>query len=62
MLDPYERKTLKLIRQKGPVKFGEIIMRLALSANHGHRIISNLKKKELVMQEQGRGFKTVEDH
>ncbi len=52
-LDPYERKMLKLFKERGQMKFGQIIMRLGLSANHGQRVLNSLLDKELVVHGDG---------
>ncbi len=52
-LDPYERKVLKLFNSKEQLKFGEIIMRLGLSANHGQRVLNSLQDKQLVVHGGG---------
>ncbi|MCF8224338.1 MAG: MarR family transcriptional regulator [Bacteroidales bacterium] len=51
-LGPYERRMLSLLKQRGQLKFGEIIMRLGLSANHGQRVLHSLMDKGLI--ERGR--------
>ncbi|MEX0986709.1 MAG: hypothetical protein WD052_04465 [Bacteroidales bacterium] len=56
-LDPYERKMLKLIKDRGQLKFGEIIMRLGLSANHGQRVLNSLQAKQLVVHGEGTRYK-----
>jgi DNA-binding IclR family transcriptional regulator len=60
-LDPYERKVLKLLDEKSQLKFGEIIMRLGLSANHGQRVLGSLVDKKLVEHGGGSKYMTSED-
>lgn len=56
-LDPYERKMLKLLEDMGQLKFGEIIMRLGLSANHGQRVLNSLMDKKLLVHGDGSSYK-----
>lgn len=56
-LDPYERKMLKLLEDRGQLKFGEIIMRLGLSANHGQRVLNSLMDKKLLIHGDGSRYK-----
>jgi predicted transcriptional regulator len=56
-LDPYERKMLKLIKDSGEMKFGQIIMRLGLSANHGQRVLNSLMDKKLLIHGDGSKYK-----
>ena len=61
-LDPYERKVLKLFKsRKQQLKFGEIIMRLGLSANHGQRVLNSLLDKQLVVHGEGTRYMRPED-
>lgn len=48
-LDPYERRTLNLLKNKGKLKFAEIIMRLGLTVKHGNRVLESLKEKGYVV-------------
>ena len=57
-LDPYERKMLKLVEERGQMKFGKIIMRLGLSANHGQRVLNSLLDKRLLVHGDGTRYKT----
>jgi DNA-binding IclR family transcriptional regulator len=59
-LDPYERKVLNLLDSKQLLKFGEIIMRLGLSANHGQRVLNSLLDKKLVVHEGNSRYKKPE--
>ncbi len=52
-LDPYERKVLNLLSRNHQMKFGEIIMRLGLSAHHGQRVLDSLRDKQLVVHKEG---------
>lgn len=56
-LDPYERKMLNLLENRGQMKFGEIIMRLGLSANHGQRVLNSLLDKKLLAHGDGTRYK-----
>jgi len=60
-LDPYERKMLKLFEDRGKMKFGQIIMRLGLSANHGQRVLNSLMDKKLVAHTNESKYYTPED-
>ena len=59
-LDPYERKVLNLLDSRKQLKFGEIIMRLGLSANHGQRVLNSLLDKKLVVHEGNYRYKKPE--
>lgn len=56
-LDPYEKKMLNLLEDSGQMKFGEIIMRLGLSANHGQRVLNALLDKKLLVHGDGSRYK-----
>jgi|GEM_PF-2766176 len=58
-LDPYERKMLGLLEESGQMKFGEIIMRLGLSANHGQRVLNSLLDKKLLVHGDGSRYKAL---
>jgi DNA-binding Lrp family transcriptional regulator len=56
-LDPYEKKMLNLLEDSGQMKFGEIIMRLGLSANHGQRVLNSLLDKKILVHGDGSRYK-----
>lgn len=61
-LDPYERKAVHLLEKRGNLKFGEIIMRLGLSATHGQRVLNSLKEKGyIVFQRESRKFRLFQE-
>jgi DNA-binding Lrp family transcriptional regulator len=56
-LDPYEKQVLNLLEESGQMKFGQIIMRLGLSANHGQRVLNSLLDKKLLVHGDGSRYK-----
>lgn len=61
-LGPYERKIVSLLKQRGKLKFGEIIMRLGLSANHGQRVINSLRERGLIdLSRESNKFRLLQD-
>ncbi len=60
-LDPYEKKVLNLLDSNQQLKFGEIIMRLGLSANHGQRVLNSLLDKKLVIHGGGSKYMRQEE-
>ena len=58
-LDPYERQMFKMVQERGQMKFGEIIMRLGLSATHGQRVLNSLIDKKLIFHGDGTRYKAL---